>query len=141
MSSVNREFENALKSRMPVFIGIIAIYAVLYILRIGCPIKFITGISCAGCGMTRAWIHVLRFEFTEAMSFHPLFWIVPPAGILLLCKEKLPRNIVRVLLGSMIVIFITVYIVRMLNPEDIVVEINFYESFIWKIIKRVRDLL
>ena len=31
---------------------------------ITCPILFLTGISCAGCGMSRAWFCVLRMDFT-----------------------------------------------------------------------------
>ena len=31
----------------------------LYVTGIGCPIKFWTGVSCPGCGMTRAWLAAL----------------------------------------------------------------------------------
>ena len=40
---------------------------------ITCPILFLTGISCAGCGMSRAWFCVLRMDFTGAFRYHPLF--------------------------------------------------------------------
>lgn len=49
---------------------------------ITCPILFLTGISCAGCGMSRAWFCVLRMDFTGAFRYHPLFWILP-IGIML----------------------------------------------------------
>ena len=56
---------------------ILALYTVLAIAGIGCPIKFMTGISCPGCGMTRAWLSVLHIDFGSAFAFHPLFWILP----------------------------------------------------------------
>lgn len=37
------------------------------------PYKYITGISCAGCGMTRAWIALLHFDINTAFMYHPLF--------------------------------------------------------------------
>ena len=50
------------------------VYGVLTILGIGCPIKYLTGISCAGCGMTRAWRCVLKLDFARAFSYHPLLF-------------------------------------------------------------------
>ncbi|MDE7047571.1 MAG: DUF2752 domain-containing protein, partial [Lachnospiraceae bacterium] len=35
--------------------AVLMVYGLFTVLGIGCPIKFITGISCMGCGMTRAW--------------------------------------------------------------------------------------
>ena len=36
------------------------IIILLYFTHIGCPIKFITGISCPACGMTRAVLAILH---------------------------------------------------------------------------------
>ena len=44
---------------------------------ITCPILFLTGISCAGCGMSRAWIALLHFNIHEAFMYHPLFFLPP----------------------------------------------------------------
>ena len=60
------------------FILIIAcFYILLECVGITCPIKFITGISCAGCGMSRAWISLLKLDLKNAFYYHPLFWSVP----------------------------------------------------------------
>ena len=40
---------------------------------ITCPILFLTGISCAGCGMSRAWFCVLRMDFTGAFRFGAVY--------------------------------------------------------------------
>ena len=55
-------------------------YIVIESLGVTCPILFLTGISCAGCGMSRAWLSLLRLDLAGAFAFHPLFWLpVPPA--------------------------------------------------------------
>lgn len=46
-------------------------------LGVGCPIRRVTGMICPGCGMTRAWLAVLRLDISSAFRFHPMFWGVP----------------------------------------------------------------
>ncbi len=58
------------------------VYGCLHLLGIGCPIKFITGVSCAGCGMTRACISAAHLDFGKAFYYHPLFPLLIPMGIL-----------------------------------------------------------
>ncbi|MGL5702740.1 MAG: DUF2752 domain-containing protein [Cetobacterium sp.] len=36
----------------------------------------IFGIPCPTCGITRAFISLINFNFKEAFRFHPLFWII-----------------------------------------------------------------
>ena len=49
----------------------------LGVFHIPCIFLTLTGRSCAGCGMTRAWLSVLRLDFAAAFAYHPLFWSVP----------------------------------------------------------------
>lgn len=128
------------KHDLNVYLLITAVYVILHILKIGCPIKFLTGISCAGCGMTRAWFSVLKLDFVQAFYFHPLFGMVPVGMLIYLLRKHIPPKGIWFLMNIAIVLFITVYIIRMMNPEDIVVKIDFYESAIWQILKRVREL-
>lgn len=66
----------------------------LYLLDIGCVFKTVTGLSCPGCGMTRAWLAALRLDLVAAVAYHPLFWIVPPA-IALVCAQGPCNELVR----------------------------------------------
>ena len=61
-------------------------YIVIESLGVTCPILFLTGISCAGCGMSRAWLSLLRLDLAGAFAFHPLFWLTVAAAALTLAS-------------------------------------------------------
>lgn len=42
-----------------------------------CLFKKLFGIPCPGCGMTRAYLALLRFDIRGAFEMHPMFWSVP----------------------------------------------------------------
>ena len=44
-------------------------------------IRFSTGISCPGCGMSRAVLLMLSGHFQAAFRMHPLVYAVLPAGV------------------------------------------------------------
>jgi|GEM_PF-1949569 hypothetical protein len=43
--------------------------------------------SCYGCGMTRAIMHMIHFDFSSAWEFNPLSFIVFPLASYYLFKE------------------------------------------------------
>jgi len=47
------------------------------VFEIPCFFKQLFGISCFGCGMTRAYINLLQLDFIGAFKMHPMFWSVP----------------------------------------------------------------
>lgn len=49
----------------------------MWLLELPCVWKFLLGVSCPGCGMTRAWLSVLHLNFAQAFRMHPMFWSVP----------------------------------------------------------------
>ncbi len=48
----------------------------LWIMGYQCPLLFFFGIPCPFCGMTRAFLCVLRGDFLNAFYFHPLWPVV-----------------------------------------------------------------
>lgn len=44
----------------------------------GCPFARLLGISCPGCGLTRAWLCFLQGRWQQAMAYHALFLPAPP---------------------------------------------------------------
>lgn len=98
-------------------------YVLLSAVGMGCPIQFFTGISCAGCGMTRACLHALRLDFAAAFAYHPLWLALPVAAFLLILFKvrKMERAfwaVLYVFAGAML----GVYVFRLfLTDSDIVV--------------------
>lgn len=93
----------------------LALYCILvYFLKIPCPIYFVTGISCPGCGMTRSLFSLLQFDLDKAMYYHPLIlfcvFIFPAIAILHIKKRYAAKKILTVIF---IVIFIATYLYRL----------------------------
>ena len=99
-----------------IFVGGPIVY---YLLGIGCPIKFITGISCPGCGMCRAWAAVLSLDFAQAFAFHPLFFLAPLFPIILLIEPFVSNRIVTIALVVIGCAFIICWVIRLLMFFDI----------------------
>lgn len=114
---------------------IVLLYVFYYIVGIGCPIKFLTGISCAGCGMTRSWICLLHLDIKGAFYYHPLFFLPIIYFFLFLFKDKIQHKIFVCIVAIGMVAFIITYIFRLLNPDDVVVDININNSVIYNILK------
>ena len=81
--------------------AVVVLYTAMESIGITCPIKFITGISCAGCGMSRAWMAFLHLDIAKAFTYHPLFWLVPIAVIVLLCKSKINIKFYKIFVEAM----------------------------------------
>jgi hypothetical protein len=116
-------------------LAMVLLYIFLDMVGIGCPIKFLTGISCAGCGMTRAWIHLVHLDIKGAFYYHPLFFLPVIYVLIILIKDRISSKIFNCLMIIGIGLFITIYIYRLLNPDDIVIDINIKNGFIYKIFK------
>lgn len=108
------------------------LYLLIEAVGMTCPIKFLTGISCAGCGMSRAWLALLGRDVPLAFSFHPLLLLPIPAILLLVFRKKLPRRVFVLILGSMAAAFLAVYVLRMLDPADNVVVFRPREGIVWR---------
>lgn len=103
------------KRELGVVAVIVGFYAVLFALGVTCPIKFITGVSCPGCGMTRAWLCLLSGKFALAFHYHPLVWLPPVALAVYLFRKKLPKWAVNCSLAVAGGLFCGVYLFRLLD--------------------------
>lgn len=103
---------------------VVGIYvAVAYILSLKCPVVWITGFSCPGCGITRALVSVCKLDFAGAWYYNPMiFYLIPAVPVFLiaqLCKkDKLMQTLLCVTVGLMI----AVYLVRLLILHSPVLE-------------------
>lgn len=52
-------------------------YVLIHVLSdVFCPLLWVTGIPCAGCGMTRAFLYLLGGQFQRAMHMNPSVLLV-----------------------------------------------------------------
>ena len=114
---------------------IAAVYTALHFAGLGCPIKALTGVSCAGCGMTRAWLEALAGHWAAAFSYHPLFWAVPLGAAVFLLRRRLPRRLVSALVWAAAIAFVAVYALRLADPADRVVVFAPREGLIYRILR------
>lgn len=84
-----------------------------------CFMRATLGIPCPGCGLSRAYAAALRLDFSQALSHHPLFFLIP-AGLLIYLWLKLrwPQALQKkTALAALIVaggLFFGVYLWRMI---------------------------
>ena len=126
--------KDILKDRLKILIIIFVIYLPFHLLHIGCPIKFITGISCPGCGMTRAVLSALTLQFQEAFYYHPLFWLSPIMIFLYLFEGYLKKGIVKISGVLIVSVFLIIYIIRLFILQNDVVKIDTMSGFMIKLI-------
>lgn len=84
---------------------------------LGCPFKKVFGISCPGCGLTRASLAALSGDLPWAFALHPLF-PVPYAAALIgiiyfFARKKTVRIICASLLILLLFLFLSVYVIRL----------------------------
>lgn len=117
--------------------AIVILYGFFSLVGVGCPIKFLTGVSCCGCGMTRAYWALLHLDFRKAFFFHPLFALPPLFIILFLIKNKISIKIYKTLLFTMCFAFVIVYLYRMTSGGSDVVVFRPQEGIIYRVIQRI----
>jgi hypothetical protein len=48
-------------------------------ITIPCFFSYVFDLHCPGCGLTRAFIEILRLNFKEAWSYNPIIFIIIPS--------------------------------------------------------------
>lgn len=119
--------------------GIVCAYLVMFAVGITCPIKYITGISCPGCGLSRAWFHALTLDLASAFAYHPLFWLVPFAAMAFVLEKRF--RACRIAFYAIVAAAIIVYAVRMLDTSDAIVVFAPENGVIPRLLRRLSSLL
>ena len=114
-----REFFKRNRGVITLLFIIFMLYIVFFALGISCPVKHIFGVSCPGCGMTRATLSALRLDFTMAFYYHPLWPIVLPSVVLLVFLfKKGKRGIFKAAIALFVLAFLFTYFIRLFATPD-----------------------
>ena len=119
--------------------AVVVLYVILESFGVTCPIKYITGISCAGCGMSRAWISLLHFNIHDAFMYHPLFFLPPVVVIVMLLKSKINIKIYKIIIFTIIIMFAIVYMCRLIWSGDDVVVFEPQNNILFRIIRIINS--
>lgn len=115
-------------------LAVLVVYLLFaFALKLPCPIKHLSGISCAGCGMSRAIVSALSFDFGEAFRYHPLWIIVPPSAVALtVLGANNKKRATMILLFCLAALFLITWIARLATGDEIV-KIDLAEGAVAKI--------
>ena len=121
----------------------LALYcAISMVLHIPCPIVWLTGVSCPGCGITRACLSLCRLDFAKALYYNPSIFFVLPAAVLIvvfsLKKMVKARKTVVILAAAGMVL---VYICRMAVLHSPVLELDPRNGVIPRLWRWMRSIL
>ncbi len=120
--------------------AVVAVYAVLFALGITCPIKYVTGISCPGCGMSRATWAMLRLDLAAAVYYHPLCFAMPPVALgMIYTYATHRRRAFSALLFGTAGAMIAVYLYRLIFLEQGVVVAELESGLISRAIRALRE--
>lgn len=124
-----------MKTKLIYFTTFVVLYLCLMEFLFGktCPFQILFGIPCPGCGMSRAFWSLIHFHFRESFSYHPLLCITPIFLLLIVrIAGRKDRISERILFSGFIVLFIAVYLYRIIHHDKILsfgIENSFFIGF------------
>lgn len=116
--SSNNEKSKKLK-RFFLIHGVVALILLFLLFVYKCPLYHFFNIPCPGCGISRAHMAALSFDFKLAFKTHPLFFTVLPIILYTahknLLKKALNPKLETAILICLLLLFIGVYIFRLVK--------------------------
>lgn len=97
--------------------------AALWSVLLGCPMRRLTGLGCPLCGVSRAFLALLRLDLAGAFRFHPLWPALAlglPAVWLLSNRGGRSAKAARMLAWALGALFILCYVLRLALHDPVV---------------------
>lgn len=141
MIEILKRFWRNNKVTLLIIFGVAVAYALLMLHGMRtCPSAILFGVSCPGCGMTRAFASVLRLDFASAFYYNPMWplvivTLIAVAVLWILEKVKVAET-VGIAFG---VIAIATYIVRLVMNHPVVAW-SFESGFLYKAYRWIVNL-
>lgn len=104
------------KTKLILTVIYIAIVFVFSKAGYSCVFRELFGIQCPGCGMTRAYISLLKFDVLSAFRYHPMFWSMPLLyAYILFDLPIVSRKIDNIILITIMLGFLLVFVARIMT--------------------------
>jgi len=117
---------------------IAGVYLVMFAFGVTCPIRYVWGVSCPGCGMTRACVSALRLDFSAAFDYHPLWILLLPTVIAIaVCLFRKWKRALRAVVTVAALSLCVVYILRMARATGDVVVFEPQNGLLWRSIRAI----
>lgn len=108
-----------------------------------CPFRYFFGISCPGCGMTRALLAAVFSDFETAFSYHPLFPMLIPVGVYIVLYVffgmRVPSRRQNTYLILIAVVMILVYVLRLIGGDPVVMP-DLQAGLLAQILRKIQTL-
>ena len=125
-----------------IFAVLVLFAATLIIFKISCPIRTLTGISCPGCGITRAISCAVKLDIRGAFYYHPLWiTIIPLIVTLKILSAKKKTKAFYAVLISFIGLLVIVWLYRMIFSDGAVVNIRLENGLIGQAVNALQGRL
>lgn len=120
MEKIKALIEKAVSLPSAVWAVIIFLFAVGTVIlntvfKIGCIFKAVFRVPCPVCGMTRAYLSLLRLDLKAAMYYNPAFWVFPLICLfgILAAADKKRTKIWFISFLSAIAVLLIIWIIRL----------------------------
>jgi len=102
--------------KLLILAGCAVMVTIALFLQLPCFFRHITGLICPSCGMTRAWLSLLRLDLISALEYHPMFWSVPVFLLYLFYDGRLFRRqwLNNLILFGLLGAFLLCYCIRLI---------------------------
>ncbi len=77
--------------KIAVRLSAIAAFILFIIFVYRCPIRLTFNIECPGCGLKRAFMDAIRFDFISAFNSHPLFPLLGAEALYVIIISLFPK--------------------------------------------------
>lgn len=125
------------KQKTIIFDVVLVFLLALWYRFFGCPFRFLFGLSCAGCGMTRAVAALLHGDFSLAWHFHPLVFLLPVLFLGFLLRKRFSKKFLTAAVAAVFVLFTVVFFVRLFGGSD-VVRPDFTNSAVFGLFEKIK---
>jgi hypothetical protein len=115
-------------------------FVVMMSTGVGCIFRFLTGIPCPACGMTRAYLSLLNLDIKSAFYYHPLFFLIPIVIYLIVSADeadKRAKSRKSLIMLVIIIIFLLTWIYRLFFMENSPVTIDISSCIVVKLVSKI----